>query len=134
MLKMAALRGVDVRVILPNRPDHLIVYLCSYSYYAELKAAGIKLYRYKTGFMHQKVMLVDDAIAAVGTVNLDNRSFHLNFEVMAFITAGKFIQQVEAMLKTDLENSRLVDFADYQKKPLGFKLAVRIARLMAPLQ
>ncbi len=133
-LKMAALRGVDVRVILPNRPDHLIVYLCSYSYYAELKAAGIKLYRYKTGFMHQKVMLVDDAIAAVGTVNLDNRSFHLNFEVMAFITAGKFIQQVEAMLKTDLGNSRLVDFADYHKKPLGFKLAVRIARLMAPLQ
>lgn len=133
-LKMAALRGVDVRIILPNRPDHLIVYLCSFSYYNELKTAGIKLYRYKTGFMHQKVMLVDDVIAAVGTVNLDNRSFHLNFEVMAFVTAGQFIQQVETMLKTDLENARLVDYADYHKKSLGFRLAVHIARLMAPLQ
>ncbi len=72
-LKLAAIRGVDVRIILPNRPDHLFVYLCSFSYYSEMQAIGIKLYRYKNGFMHQKIMLIDQDMAAVGTVNLDNR-------------------------------------------------------------
>jgi len=133
-LKMAALRGVDVRIILPANPDHQIVYLCSFSYYTELKQAGIKLYRFRKGFMHQKVVLVDDLIAGVGTVNLDNRSFHLNFEVMAFMLQGSALTQIEAMLLNDLGNSDLVDLDDYHRRPLGFRLAVRAARLMAPLQ
>ena len=133
-LKMAALRGVDVRIILPANPDHQIVYLCSFSYYTELKKAGIKLYRFRKGFMHQKVVLVDNLMAGVGTVNLDNRSFHLNFEVMAFMLQGPALTQVEAMLLKDLENSDLVDLDDYHRRPLKFRLAVRAARLMAPLQ
>ncbi|NEQ42403.1 MAG: cardiolipin synthase [Leptolyngbya sp. SIOISBB] len=133
-LKMAALRGVDVRIILPANPDHQIVYLCSFSYYTELKKAGIKLYRFRKGFMHQKIVLVDDLIAGVGTVNLDNRSFHLNFEVMAFVLKGQLLSQVETMLLTDLQNSDLVDLDEYPRRPLKFRLAVRAARLMAPLQ
>ncbi len=84
--------------------------------------------------MHQKVILVDDLIAGVGTVNLDNRSFHLNFEVMAFMLQGPALTRVEAMLLTDLDNSDLVDLDEYHRRPLGFRLAVRAARLMAPLQ
>lgn len=132
-LKLAAMRGVDVRILLPNRPDHLLVYLCSFSYYSEMEAIGIKLYRYKNGFMHQKIILIDQDIAGVGTVNLDNRSFTLNFEVMAFIAESGFVQSVEKMLKADLAACIAVDLSEYHRKPLWFKLAVRVSRLLTPL-
>ncbi|MBD2207735.1 cardiolipin synthase [Calothrix sp. FACHB-1219] len=132
-LKLAAMRGVDVRIILPNRPDHLFVYLCSFSYYSEMNDIGIKLYRYKNGFMHQKIILIDNDMAGVGTVNLDNRSFFLNFEVMGFVAASSFVASVEKMLKDDLAVSVKVNYVEYQKKPLWFKLAVRISRLLMPL-
>jgi cardiolipin synthase len=132
-LKLAAIRGVDVRIILPNRPDHLFVYLCSFSYYTEMEEIGIKLYRYKNGFMHQKIMLIDQEMAAVGTVNLDNRSFFLNFEVMGFVADLRFVESVEKMLQDDLAASVAVDLSEYSRKPLWFKLAVRVTRLLAPL-
>jgi len=132
-LKLAALRGVDVRIILPNRPDHLFVYLCSFSYYTEMQTVGIKLYRYKDGFMHQKIVLIDRDIAGVGTVNLDNRSFFLNFEVMGFVADVSFVDSVETMLQTDLAASVAIDLSEYTKKPFWFKLAVRVSRLLTPL-
>jgi cardiolipin synthase len=132
-LKLAAVRGIDVRIILPNRPDHLLVYLCSFSYYTEMQAVGIKLYRYKNGFMHQKIMLIDQDMAGVGTVNMDNRSFFLNFEVMGFVADLRFVESVEKMLQDDLAASVAVDLSEYERKPLWFKLAVRVSRLLAPL-
>lgn len=132
-LKLAAVRGVDVRIMLPSRPDHLMVYLCSFSYYAELQSVGIRVYRYQPGFMHQKVILVDDAIAGVGTVNLDNRSFSLNFEVMNFVASLRFIESVEKMLLHDFAMADWVDLTTYAQEPLWFKLAVRVSRLLAPL-
>ena len=132
-LKLAALRGVDVRIILPNHPDHLVVYLCSFAYYNDLQEVGIKLYRYRSGFMHQKVILVDRDIAGVGTVNLDNRSFFLNFEVMTFSIDSQFIQSVANMLKHDLDVSCEIDLDTYQKKPFLFKLAAKVSRLLAPI-
>ncbi|MGB3299700.1 MAG: cardiolipin synthase [Phormidesmis sp.] len=143
-LKLAALRGVDVRIILPNKADHLSVYFCAFSFYAELQQVGIQLYRYKSGFMHQKVILCDEAIAGVGTINLDNRSFYLNFEVMSFVInraddrgaiapESNFIKSVEQMLLNDLDASRLVDYSKYKQKPFWFKLAARVSRLMAPV-
>ncbi|MEM8828391.1 MAG: cardiolipin synthase [Cyanobacteria bacterium P01_G01_bin.19] len=132
-LKLAALRGVDVRIILPSRADHLTAYWCSFSYYQELEAVGIKMYRYRSGFMHQKAILVDDDLAGVGTVNLDNRSFFLNFEVMTFAIDGEFVRDVEGMLQKDLSLSSLVDFNSYRHKPLWFKLAARVSRLLAPI-
>ena len=133
-LKVAALRGVDVRLLLPANPDHLVVYLCSFSYYSELQTAGIKLYRYRTGFMHQKVILVDDILASVGTVNLDNRSFLLNFEIAAYFTQGEMVERVAHMLETDLANSDLVDYSEYERRSWWSKLAIQTARLAAPLQ
>ncbi len=132
-LKLAAMRGVDVRIILPNHPDHLLVYLCSFSYYAELREVGIKLYRYRPGFMHQKVILCDGNLAGVGTANLDNRSFFLNFEVMTFVITPDFIESVEAMLLDDLNASNPVDFSQYEKKSFWFKLGARISRLLEPI-
>lgn len=132
-LKLAALRGVDVRIILPSRADHLTAYWCSFSYYQELEAVGIKLYRYGSGFMHQKIILVDWDLAGVGTVNLDNRSFFLNFEVMAFAIDREFVSDVETMLQEDLSSSRMVDLNSYRQKPLWLKLAARVSRLLAPI-
>jgi cardiolipin synthase len=133
-LKQAALRGVDVRILLPEKSDHLIVYLCAFSYYPDMQATGIKLYRYQKGFMHQKVMLVDDAIASIGTLNLDNRSFHLNFEVTTFVTHPQTIATVEQMLAGDFQHSRTVDLAEGNQQNFLFKLGVKIASLFAPLQ
>ena len=132
-LKLAAIRGVDVRILLPSRPDHYMVYFCAFSYYKELQAAGVKLFRYQPGFMHQKVILIDDAIAGVGTVNLDNRSFYLNFEVSVFVTKQPFIKDVEAMLLEDLKVCRLIHRSEWKKQPFQLKLIARIARLMAPI-
>ncbi|MBE9045966.1 cardiolipin synthase [Pleurocapsales cyanobacterium LEGE 10410] len=132
-LKLASLRGVEVRIILPNRPDHLTAYLCSFSYYTELESVGIQLYRYRSGFMHQKVILIDRDIAGIGTVNLDNRSFFLNFEVMTFSSDRHFISSIATMLREDLNSSRLVNLNVYQQKPFWFKLAARVSRLLAPI-
>jgi cardiolipin synthase len=132
-LKSAALRGVDVRIILPNRPDRLLVYLCAFSYYTEMLTAGVKMYRYVPGFMHQKIILIDRCLGGVGTVNLDNRSFFLNFEVTVWLTATATLDRLEDMLTADLAIARRVDIAEYETKSLGFKLGARIARLLTPI-
>ncbi len=132
-LKLAALRGVDVRVLLPEKPDHRTVYLASYSYYQNILPIGIKLFRYTAGFMHQKVFLVDSAYAAVGTANLDNRSFRLNFEITILNYAPHFIEDVKNMLETDFAHSRQVNMQEYTEKSFFFKLAVRSTRLLAPI-
>jgi cardiolipin synthase A/B len=132
-LQLAALRGVDVRILLPNRPDHRLVYLCSFSYYTEMIGAGVKIYRYVPGFMHQKVILIDQALAGVGTVNLDNRSFSLNFEVTVWVHQAKFIQQIAAMFDDDFAVSRVIQRQEYESRSLLFRLSARIARLFAPI-
>jgi cardiolipin synthase len=132
-LQAAALRGVDVRIILPDKADQLIVELASYTYYANMLSSGVRLYRYRNRFMHQKVILVDKLVAGVGTVNLDNRSLYLNFEATALVADDAFIQQIEAMLEADLENSMPVKREHYDSKPLPFRAASQIARLASPL-
>src|SRR3546814_47357 len=88
-LELARLRGVEVRILLPEKPDQLLVYLASYGYYAMAERAGIEIYRYQPGFLHQKVLLVDDDIVSIGTANLDNRSFRLNFELSIVVSDSR---------------------------------------------
>ena len=133
-LQLAALRGVDVRILIPQNADQQLVYLSSFSYLEEAENAGIKIYRYQPGFLHQKVMLIDDRIAAVGTANLDNRSMRLNFEITMLFIDETFASKVEAMLKKDFTKSRLVSAKEYTDRSLMFRLSVRVSRLMAPLQ
>jgi len=133
-LQLAALRGVDVRVLLPAKPDHLLVYLSGFSFIEEADDAGVKFYRYQKGFLHQKVLLVDDDFAAVGTANLDNRSFRLNFEITVAVADAGFAAETAAMLETDFSNSELADPDELQRRPFWFRLAVAVARLMAPIQ
>ncbi len=133
-LQLAALRGVEVRIMLPDKPDNLLPFLTSFSYYEALARAGIALYRYTAGFLHQKVMLVDDSLASVGSINVDYRSFHLNFELALLVANEAFAGEVAAMLTDDFANCRLVDYVEYTGRSWRFKTAVRIARLLSPEQ
>lgn len=133
-LQIAALKGVDVRILLPEKADHILVWLSSFSYYDETRPFGVRLFRYKPGFLHQKVMLIDDDVAAVGTANLDNRSFRLNFEITLMIVDEEFGTSMRDMLEDDFANSRMVEQSDLDAQPMWFKLCVRFARLMAPIQ
>ena len=132
-LQTAALRGVDVRVLLPDKADQRLVELASFTYYAAMMNCGVRLFRYRDRFMHQKVILVDDSLAGVGTVNLDNRSLYLNFEATALVADDGFVGQVAAMLHSDLEHCSAVDHGHFDNKPLPFRVAARIARLASPL-
>jgi len=133
-LQLAALRGVDVRILIPKNPDNLMVGLSAYSYLEELEAVGVRVFRYKPGFMHQKVMLVDDLAASVGTANFDNRSFRLNFEVSMILVDPQFARTVEAMLEADFARSEPAYASELTDASFPFRLAVKVSRLMAPLQ
>jgi len=133
-LQLAALRGVDVRIMLPESPDHLMVYLSAFSYLEDAEKAGVKIFRYQSGFLHQKVLLIDDAYAGIGTVNLDNRSFLINFEITLLCSSSPFINSVVAMLENDFSQCRHVTSSEYKNRNFLFRLAVRIARLMSPIQ
>ena len=132
-LQLAGLRGVDVRVLIPERADSKLVTYAAYSFFDQIKAAGVKFYRYQDGFLHQKVALIDDQVATVGTANFDNRSFRLNFEITAVVVDAVFAKDVERMLETDFENARRMQIGEYDEKSFWFKLAVSIARLTAPI-
>jgi cardiolipin synthase A/B len=132
-LQLAALRGVDVRVIIPDEPDGPVVAMANWSYTRDLLHTGVKVYRYQGGFMHQKVLLMDDNIAGVGTANFDNRSFRLNFEITLLVHDPAFATQVENMLQTDMRRSREVSRQEIDSKPVWFPLAMGVARLFSPL-
>lgn len=133
-LQRAALRGVEVRILLPDRPDHLLVYLSSFTFYEPMLDAGVKLFRYHGGFMHQKVILIDEDLVSIGTANLDNRSFYLNFEVTVNVADAAFAGEVAAMLEQDFARAGEVQREEFDRRPRWFKLVCRAARLLAPIQ
>ncbi|MFT7286067.1 MAG: cardiolipin synthase [Halieaceae bacterium] len=132
-LQLAALRGVDVRVMIPDRSDGPVVGLANWSFTRELLPAGVAVYRYEPAFMHQKVLLMDLELAGVGTANFDNRSFRLNFEITALVHEETFCRDVEEMLLKDFDRSRLVTAEELAEKPIWFTFATAAARLMAPV-
>ena len=133
-LQLAGLRGVDVRILIPDKADHLLVYLAAFSYFDEVGKAGVKFYRYTDGFLHQKVMLIDDLVATIGTANFDNRSFRLNFEITAVLPGPAFVLEIEEMFEDDFANSRLMEQGELDDRSFWFKFAVRLARLTSPVQ
>jgi cardiolipin synthase len=130
----AAIRGVDVRIILPQMADHLLPWLSSFTYYPKLREAGVKLWRYQPGFMHQKVLLADDDIAIVGSINVDYRSFMLNFELSAAVQDKNFADQLETMFLADFDRSAPEDLRKFEDGDLFFRLKCRAAALMSPEQ
>jgi len=132
-LQLAALRGVDVRIITTGKGDSLAVHLAAFHYIHALRDLGIRFYAYKPGFLHEKVMLVDDDVATVGTANFDNRSFRLNFEVTALIVDPVFGKQMQAMFENDFAHAEPIDPAEFDRKPFWWRLGVNLSRLAAPV-
>jgi len=132
-LQIAALRGVDVRIMLPLKPDHRIVYMACFSYMAQLKMPNIRFFRYKPGFLHQKTFVVDDRLAMVGTANADNRSFHLNFEISVLCITPEFVREVARMLEEDFSRCLEVPADEGFSRGLIFDFGVRLARLFSPI-
>ncbi|WP_170608692.1 cardiolipin synthase [Ruegeria arenilitoris] len=131
-LQHAALRGVDVRILVPDVIDHKLPWLAAFAYFDEIRECGVKVLRYTDGFLHQKAFVVDDTLAAVGTTNLDNRSFRLNFEAMALFFDTRAADAVAAMLEKDFASSyELTRFLAQQ--PAHIRYGAPLARLFAPI-
>ncbi|MRX73619.1 cardiolipin synthase [Bacillus lacus] len=132
-IKVAALSGIDVRIIVPKRPDKKIVYYASRSYFPELIEAGAKVYEYDKGFLHSKIIIVDYELASIGTANMDMRSFHLNFEVNAFLyRTDSTVTLVEAFLN-DIEHSDEIILEKFNQRPFYKKFSESFSRLLSPL-
>lgn len=131
-LKSAARSGIDVRIMIPGRPDKKFVYYCTLSYAAELAEAGCKIYKWE-GFIHSKTLLVDDGISSVGSFNIDIRSFKLNFELTAFIYGADFGRQMAGIYEADIERSTLYDMEAVKKRSLWQRFKERLMRLASPI-
>lgn len=132
-IKVAALSGIDVRVLIPSQSDSKVVYWASRSYIGELIEAKVKVYLYRAGFNHSKLILIDGQVSSVGTANMDIRSFEDNFEVSAIIYDGEITRQLENQFRDDLAQSRLVTADYWTKRPLLHTIYEAFARLFSPL-
>lgn len=132
-LELAALRGVDVRIITSGKSDSLPVYLAAFHYMEKLRDLGIRFYAYKPGFLHEKVMLIDNEVSSVGTANFDNRSFRLNFEVTALIVDEEFSAKMETMFEQDFAHAEILDPSRFDAKSFLWRFGVNLSRLAAPV-
>ena len=132
-LKNAIFSGVDVRIMIPCMPDHMFVYWATYSYVGDLLRSGARIYIYKNGFLHAKNICADGEVASVGSANFDIRSFHLNFEVNAFIYDGEVVAELESIFEKDMEDSEELTWEKYCKRSLWIKFKESISRLLSDL-
>lgn len=132
-LKIAALSGVDVNIMIPNKPDHIFIYWASYSYIGELLKCGVKAYTYEGGFLHAKTVIVDEEIASVGTANIDIRSFKLNFEINAFVYDKAVASSLTYFFKEDLKQCNEVTQEVYDSRTKIVKIKESVSRLLSPI-
>lgn len=132
-LKLAALSDLDVRVMVPCKPDHLFVYWASMSYIGELLNAGVKFYVYEKGFLHSKVVLMDHFVSSVGTANLDIRSFKLNFEVNAFLYDENISSKLTDKFIDDLKDCTEITLEGYAQRGRIVKIKESVSRLLSPM-
>ena len=132
-LKIAALSGIDVRIMVPGKPDHFFMEWILSSSMGELMEYGVKIYRYQKGFIHAKTIVADGKIATVGTANLDIRSFQLNFEVNAIIYDNEFAENLERIFNCDIKDSRLVRLEEYNNRGRSIRIKEALIRLIAPI-
>lgn len=132
-LLVAALGGVQVKLLVPGVSDSIFVNAAARSYYTDLLRAGVEVYRYKKGFLHAKTLVADKKITIVGTANMDHRSFDLNFEVNAIVYDEAFANASAAIFYEDLKDAEKLDYATWSTRPFLNKLGERTARLLSPL-
>lgn len=132
-LSLAALNGVEVKILVPSYSDNQLINFASQVYIERLLKSGVAFYEYLPGFLHQKVMLIDDEAALVGSVNLDSRSLFINFEIFAVSPEKNIIEDISSMLEKDFEQSQRINQEDYEKRPLSLQVLCRATNLIAPM-
>lgn len=132
-LRTAALSGVEVKIILPEKNDSWLTNYSSLSYIRDLLEAGVEVHLYTKGFTHSKLLMVDDVFATVGTTNMDIRSFDQNFEVNALIYDEGITAEIKSAFIEDLSNSERINLEKFQNRPLKQKFLESLARLFSPL-
>ena len=131
-LEHAVLRGVDVRLIIPEKSDSHVIRWVAHDFAEAVSDFGVKVFKYQPGFMHQKTILVDDNLAGIGTMNLDNRAIYLNFEMTILVHDTRFAKEVEQMLIEDFFNTEPFDPKTFKISFIK-KLRSSGARLLSPL-
>lgn len=129
----ASLSNVDVRIILPEHPDSSILRFASMSYVTECLRAGIKIYLYKPGMLHSKVLIIDNEITSVGSTNFDFRSFEHNFEANLFIYSETFNRQMTDIFLADQRNATRIVATVWKKRPRRHRIAESVLRLLSPI-
>ncbi|MEA4815371.1 MAG: cardiolipin synthase [Lachnospiraceae bacterium] len=132
-LKVAALSGIDVRIMIPANPDHVFVYWASMSYLGELIKMGARCYEYEEGFLHSKTIFIDSKAVSIGTANMDIRSFALNFEINAFIYDRLEAFKFEMDFLDDLNRAKEITVEEYEKRSFVFKFREAVSRLISPI-
>lgn len=132
-LRVAALSGIDVRLLFPAKPDKRLPFYASRSYFPSLLEAGVKIYEYEKGFLHSKMIIVDNELASIGTANMDMRSFHLNFEVNAFLYRTKSTLRLVDDFLQDLEDATPIEQDDFANRAFYYKVIESTSRLLSPL-
>ena len=132
-LRLAALSGVDVKIMLPGNPDHKFMGWIANSYFESLLNAGAKIYLYEKGFLHAKTIVADSSICSVGTANMDIRSFSLNFESNIFIYNEAISKSMEEQFFKDLEVCTKVTIESFEKRSIISRIGESIIRLVSPL-
>lgn len=132
-LQTAALGGIDVKLMLPKRSDSKMVNMATHSFIDEMVKAGVKVYFYTPGFLHAKLIVIDDMITSIGSANMDFRSFEHNFEINAFIFDESFARQMNKIFHHDMQNCECLIPSKWMKRPVKQRLSESFMRLFSPL-
>jgi cardiolipin synthase A/B len=132
-LRIAALSGLSVKLLVPGICDSKFVNAASKSYYAELLLAGVDIYMYQKGFVHAKTLVTDGKLSVIGTANMDYRSFELNFEVNVILYDQQFSEKLRSVFLKDLEDAEKIDAGRWCQRPAYKQLPEKLARLFSPV-
>lgn len=132
-INQVAQAGLDVRLMVPEKGDSVIVNSAAYSYYEGLLENKVRIFFYKKGFIHSKTMIVDDGFSSVGTANMDVRSQELNFEVNTLIFDQETNKKLEAIFLEDMKDSRELSLSEWRKRPKYKVFFEHLGRLLSPL-
>ncbi len=132
-INIAALSGIEVKLLVPTRSDSFIVNTTSQSNFQELLDVGVKIYSYDKGFVHAKTMVCDQKVAIIGTANFDNRSFDLNFEINAIVYDEQIATEISNLFEKDISFSTQILAEEWSKRPLFRKLMEKVLHLFSSL-
>ncbi|HUH73775.1 MAG TPA: cardiolipin synthase [Chitinophagales bacterium] len=132
-VKIAALSGVNIQLLVPGISDSKFVNIISQSHYEEMLEVGVRIFRYNKGFIHAKTLICDEFISVVGSANLDNRSFELNFEINAMVYDKVLAEKLKIQFTKDLESSTEINKIEWINRPLYKKAIEKVLHLFSPL-